>query len=167
MRDSLQDCSANHLPHGFLAPTPGTSTDFRVGTSPDCQHDQAASVTIGTNRLDKLPVHDVQQIPNRATFSDPAAATQSGTTDYLTSEDSQAPATYHNPASGAPRFVCLFPGCNTTCGRESDLNRHMQRQHQPPKLDCNVPGCHRKADKGFRRKDKLREHRRDTHGLLA
>lgn len=68
-----------------------------------------------------------------------------------------------------PRFVCLMPGCPTTCSRANDLDRHYKAQHQSPGLKpefkCQVEGCNRK-EIPFNRKDKLREHLRNIHYIV-
>lgn len=69
----------------------------------------------------------------------------------------------------SPRFVCLMPGCPTTCSRANDLDRHYKAQHQSPGLKpefkCHVEGCNRK-EIPFTRKDKLREHLRNIHYIV-
>ena len=75
----------------------------------------------------------------------------------------------YNPSSDQPpRFVCLMPGCSTSCSRANDLDRHYKAQHQSlglqPEFKCHVEGCHRKENP-FNRKDKLREHLRNIHNI--
>ena len=75
----------------------------------------------------------------------------------------------NNPDSDPPpRFICLMPGCSTTCSRANDLDRHYKAQHQSPGLKpefkCQVEGCNRR-EIPFNRKDKLREHLRNIHNI--
>lgn len=62
-----------------------------------------------------------------------------------------------SPTSAKP-YPCSF-GCGQFFARKGDMERHA-RTHGPPTLWCDVDGCTRQ--KGFHRKDKLRDHRK-TH----
>lgn len=59
------------------------------------------------------------------------------------------------------RYACSDPGCAMSFGRRPDLNRHM-RQHDPhaKRYSCPFEYCNRKGHNGFRRADKLNDHRR-------
>jgi hypothetical protein len=47
--------------------------------------------------------------------------------------------------------------------RATDLNRHMQTVHFPPRVDCKYKGCGRVGENGFCRTDHLNEHLREVH----
>ena len=53
-------------------------------------------------------------------------------------------------------------------GRYADLERHIAIVHNRSTLqlvDCTHPGCHRRGEYGFTRKDKMVEHLRDVHKI--
>lgn len=66
----------------------------------------------------------------------------------------------------ATPLVCTYPQCSRTkpFNRKFDLDRHM-KSHGPREFGCPVHGCKRQGDKGFPRKDKLRDHVRQKHGM--
>ena len=94
--------------------------------------------------------------------------------DYVPRQDSAStfqdqPNVPNNPGSGRPpRFICLMPGCSTSCSRANDLDRHYKAQHHSPGLkpefNCQVEGCNRR-EIPFNRKDKLHEHMRNIHNI--
>ena len=94
--------------------------------------------------------------------------------DYVPDQDSALsflaqPFVSNNPGSDRPpRFICLMPGCSTSCSRANDLDRHYKAQHHSPGLkpefNCQVEGCNRR-EMPFNRKDKLREHLRNIHNV--
>lgn len=61
------------------------------------------------------------------------------------------------PLNPNNRFTC--PTCNKTYARRGDLRRH-ELKHNPStkKIDCPKPGCVRKGNQGFERKDKMVDH---------
>jgi len=67
------------------------------------------------------------------------------------------------------QYLCLHPQCARTLtgfGRYADLERHIAIVHNRSTLqlvDCTYPGCHRRGEYGFTRKDKMVEHLRDVH----
>ena len=64
-------------------------------------------------------------------------------------------------------YECLYPPCTrVNFRRRADLERHMAAMHNRNALnmiDCEYPGCHRRGDNGFFRRDKVIEHMRDVH----
>ena len=51
-------------------------------------------------------------------------------------------------------------------GRKADLERHIVAIHtraSAAMVDCDFPGCHRRGEYGFVRRDKMIEHMRDVH----
>jgi hypothetical protein len=83
------------------------------------------------------------------------------------------PQRVEHDVSARPRtrpWICPHPGCLREDGRlvafvrKDDLNRHIQR-HVPTRAlySCPVLGCRRIGADGLPRKDKLREHMRETH----
>ncbi|KAK0251729.1 hypothetical protein LTS09_013189 [Friedmanniomyces endolithicus] len=65
-------------------------------------------------------------------------------------------------------YVCLYAQCATTghFARHADLQRHVQVVHNPESLQrvaCEFPGCHRRGQYGFSRKDKMVDHMREVH----
>ncbi|TKA63954.1 hypothetical protein B0A55_09506 [Friedmanniomyces simplex] len=78
---------------------------------------------------------------------------------------------YSEPAPRPPttgQYVCLYAQCANArnFARYADLQRHVQVVHNPETLqrvDCEYPGCHRKGEHGFSRKDKMVDHMREVH----
>lgn len=66
------------------------------------------------------------------------------------------------------KYMCPFEGCGRDFKRWADLLRH-EKTHLPdaPKHDCPEIGCDYKGHKGFARRDKLMDHRRNQHGYPA
>ena len=67
-------------------------------------------------------------------------------------------------------WYCMYPEHVTSVSfaRKADLKRHYDVIHnpdKPPEYECDEPGCRRKGDAGFGRKDKLVEHLREVHGM--
>ena len=56
------------------------------------------------------------------------------------------------------------PLCRSTFKRVGDLKRHSGK-HLPRNFHCKQPGCGRKGVDGFYRRDKLRAHERQMHGM--
>ncbi|KAK4540405.1 hypothetical protein LTR36_009262 [Oleoguttula mirabilis] len=67
------------------------------------------------------------------------------------------------------QYLCLYPQCasaGTGFARYADLQRHVAIVHGRQNLqlvDCSHPGCHRRGEYGFTRKDKMVDHLRDVH----
>ncbi|KAF2748325.1 hypothetical protein M011DRAFT_344729 [Sporormia fimetaria CBS 119925] len=66
-------------------------------------------------------------------------------------------------------WTCDYPNCTSTANftRLADLQRHQSTVHetQLPAHPCPVARCNRVGEKGFTRKDHLREHQRNFHHL--
>ena len=62
-------------------------------------------------------------------------------------------------------YTCREDHCSVKFKSWSDLTRHTTNRHclNPTKYPCEVPWCKRSGDNGFTRKDKLRDHVRNTH----
>ena len=67
------------------------------------------------------------------------------------------------PATGPKlRFTC--PVCKKTYARSSDLKRHAAKHRTGPReFSCPATGCPYKGDKGFTRKDKMKDHVKNMH----
>ncbi|KAK5731152.1 hypothetical protein LTR15_001090 [Elasticomyces elasticus] len=99
------------------------------------------------------PVSVARQYPVQPTFSQPQAPTP------------------HQPLSQKlpnGHYMCLYPQCANAglFARHADLQRHVQNVHNPETIqwvDCQHPGCHRRGQYGFSRKDKMVEHMREVH----
>ena len=69
----------------------------------------------------------------------------------------------------AAHFYCFYEPCageGKAFERKADLERHIVAIHARaagPILDCGHPGCHRRGEYGFARRDKMVEHMRDVH----
>ncbi|KAH9211402.1 hypothetical protein DL95DRAFT_392561 [Leptodontidium sp. 2 PMI_412] len=62
------------------------------------------------------------------------------------------------------RFHCVINGCTKHYKRKHELKRH-QKDHSGAKPHrCNVPGCNRRGQNGFVRRDHLGQHMRKVHG---
>ncbi|KAK2747916.1 hypothetical protein FQN57_001507 [Myotisia sp. PD_48] len=82
------------------------------------------------------------------------------------SPDYSYPQSTMSDASGernGDRYVCVYPGCNSTFSRPADLNRHQVSVHFPCRISCPEEGCARKGPLGFTRRDHLNEHLRQFH----
>jgi len=64
------------------------------------------------------------------------------------------------------RFLCMWPGCESSFSRSADLSRHYNSVHLRPTsmVDCPKHRCTRKGTNGFPRLDHLKEHLRQYHG---
>lgn len=58
---------------------------------------------------------------------------------------------------------CLKPECNKLFTHLHKLQRHYRDAHGKPQYDCPYPGCSRKGQKGFARKDNMTQHHRLVH----
>jgi len=65
-------------------------------------------------------------------------------------------------ANAPARQSC--PLCRATFKRAGDLKRHSGK-HLPRNFHCRQPGCGRTGIEGFYRRDKLRAHERQMHGM--
>lgn len=72
-------------------------------------------------------------------------------------------------APPASWWLCLQQPCanaEVKFARKADLQRHTQVTHNRAQLQlvaCEYPGCHRRGDYGFTRRDKMIDHMRDVH----
>lgn len=57
------------------------------------------------------------------------------------------------------KMMCGMDGCTSRkqFDNPQNIKRHMKK-HQDPTLDCPAPGCDRKGENGFARRDKLNDH---------
>lgn len=66
-------------------------------------------------------------------------------------------------------FYCFYEPCaskSKSFKLKADLERHIASRHKRAStqlIDCEWPGCHRRGDYGFFRKDKMLQHMRDVH----
>jgi hypothetical protein len=63
---------------------------------------------------------------------------------------------------------CFWEPCasqNKAFKRKADLDRHIAAIHTrvAAMIDCEHPGCHRRSEYGFVRRDRMIEHMRDVH----
>jgi hypothetical protein len=66
------------------------------------------------------------------------------------------------------RYRCKAPNCNTTFARWGELTRHYGTHClKPETFPCDVIGCKFGGENGFKRKDKLSDHRRKVHDEKA
>ncbi|WPH01606.1 Hypothetical protein R9X50_00445400 [Acrodontium crateriforme] len=121
-----------------------------------CFYNECSNISF-ENELDLR--HHLEDIHDRSTF-------------YPASPVSQAshPMSRRTSSQGAGQFVCLYESCVNTGGftRYADLQRHVEIIHMRSTLslfDCQIPGCHRRGEYGFTRKDKMTDHMRDVHKL--
>jgi hypothetical protein len=63
------------------------------------------------------------------------------------------------------RYLCQWPGCVVSCGRQGDWHRHFQLKHCNVRWFCNEPGCEKNvlSFKGYCRQDKVKKHIRTKH----
>ncbi|EMC92136.1 hypothetical protein BAUCODRAFT_159892 [Baudoinia panamericana UAMH 10762] len=71
------------------------------------------------------------------------------------------------PTSKHGVYYCLYLQCNGQgFSRYADLQRHTAVIHNPEtleRIDCDYPGCLRRGNLGFSRKDKMIDHKREVH----
>ena len=68
------------------------------------------------------------------------------------------------PPATAPGSRQICPVCQKTFGRLSDLKRHAAKHCAGPrKFNCPATGCRYKGDKGFTKKDKMKDHVKNKH----
>ena len=59
---------------------------------------------------------------------------------------------------------CLYPGCWLRFHDLTDLRRHIRKHREGPRaFNCPAPGCPRKGENGFYRKDKMKDHYKNKH----
>ncbi len=108
------------------------------------------STIVGSHFWTSPSIHSNGSIrnPNELLLTDPFHYLSLPTPDTITSEKD--------------RFVCLYPGCEVTCRRICDLQRHFSK-HICLVFLCPIPGC---GGQTFTRKDKLFAHARLAHREL-
>ncbi|KAG0637871.1 hypothetical protein HOY80DRAFT_222924 [Tuber brumale] len=64
-------------------------------------------------------------------------------------------------------YACNEPGCTwpSAFSKRQGLTRHYQAIHLQKRIDCPIPECGRVGDKGIKRKDNVRAHVRNKHGV--
>jgi len=68
--------------------------------------------------------------------------------------------------SSSPKCFCLWNNnCHKEFRRPSDLDRHVQSIHLEFHRDCPFAGCANNNGRGFGRRDKIRGHMKEVHGL--
>ena len=69
--------------------------------------------------------------------------------------------------SSQKNYVCNESGCTwrPPFKTKQGLRRHREAVHLQKRYDCWFPGCERVGKKGIKRKDNLRTHLRDQHGV--
>ena len=72
----------------------------------------------------------------------------------------------HGELPKGTKWKCPAEGCSCLFKREAELLRHINIHLSGVRsYECSELGCPYKGDKGFYRKDKLRDHQRNRHGL--
>lgn len=102
----------------------------------------------------------------RFSFSDslPSSSQESSFSTTTASSPDTLVTTPSSTATSPDRSICSI--CHSTFKRAGDLKRH-ERVHFPGQRNfhCKESGCDRKGRKGFYRRDKLRAHERQVHGM--
>ncbi|KAH6672961.1 hypothetical protein B0J14DRAFT_592109 [Halenospora varia] len=62
-------------------------------------------------------------------------------------------------------FSCDQPYCTKSFTRKYELSRHQLRHSGQRAYACSFTGCKRAGTNGFTRKDHLRQHLRQVHGI--
>jgi hypothetical protein len=68
---------------------------------------------------------------------------------------------------GTGQFQCGFDGCTRSYKRQFELNRHQQIHSSIRSHGCRFMACNRSGRNGFTRKDHLRQHLRQVHGVSS
>jgi hypothetical protein len=88
---------------------------------------------------------------------------ESSLSNLMTATSPSTPATTLSSSTNSPdRYSCHK--CPSVFKRAGDLKRH-QGVHLPRNFHCRQSGCRRKGRNGFYRRDKLRAHMRQAHGM--
>lgn len=70
--------------------------------------------------------------------------------------------------SNSGRYPCTYPGCDQSVKSAGDLGRHMKEHEDGPKeFECPIRDCPRQGEKGFARKDKMKDHLKSRHKLSS
>jgi len=75
--------------------------------------------------------------------------------------------THQQPVSVSSRFVCGINGCVRSYGRRYELSRHQKSHSGIKSHSCRFQMCDRAGQNGFVRKDHLKQHLRQVHGVTA
>jgi len=62
-------------------------------------------------------------------------------------------------------YVCNELGCTWKFPTKQGLDRHHESKHLKQRYDCPVPGCENVGKKGIKRRDNLRVHVLNQHGV--
>jgi len=75
----------------------------------------------------------------------------------------------HNHNSLTRTIACRFPGCDLLFKRDYERNRHEDsvHLHVPGLYVCEVRGCRKNTDGGYKRADKLTEHMWRAHADMG
>jgi len=80
-------------------------------------------------------------------------------------ENSPSSNTAANRALDSSRpFICDAEGCDRSYRRVHELRRHKRVHSSTRPFSCRFANCSRSAQKGFTRKDHLKQHLRQVHG---
>lgn len=80
------------------------------------------------------------------------------------SNDTPTATSYPASAPASKRYQCSYPGCDASIKNAADLTRHAKK-HGPKEHGCPIPGCPRKGERAFPRKDKLNDHLKAKHKM--
>jgi hypothetical protein len=147
--------------------TPATTQNTRISSINLDQHIPNDSFDIDvpgqeinlSNSLEANP--DVPTASQDTNFS----SNEYDLTTRLSTPTRRPPATTPISGNSSPeRHSCRL--CSSTFKRPSDLKRHV-KVHFPGqrKFHCRQLGCGRNGRKGYYRRDKLRDHERQVHGI--
>jgi len=81
-----------------------------------------------------------------------------------TSQSSQAPS-FQNIMAQPPRHACGINNCPKSYKRRSDRQRHRLHHSLSRDYACRFGTCKRASQNGFKRKDHLKQHLRQVHGV--
>lgn len=143
----------------FYQGTPFLSHDFNYFDGPAIELD-SSDIGPYANQLNYSD--NTQDNSQESSFSSAWPSTSSNLTSMTPS--STAATSPLIDSSSTDGHVCSH--CHKRFGRQSDLKRHVGR-HFPDQWEfhCKQPDCDRRGLKGFYRRDKLKTHERQVHGL--
>ncbi|KAK3702266.1 hypothetical protein LTR37_014977 [Vermiconidia calcicola] len=112
-------------------------------------------------------LHNHYPVQNNQQYNQHRARHRQMSNQPVQNDNKSEPSPPAAPLQNRPQFLCLYDNCiGVGFARKADLERHVFIQHNREThkyVDCEFPGCHRRGDYGFTRRDKMVEHLREVH----
>ncbi|KUJ15348.1 uncharacterized protein LY89DRAFT_110461 [Mollisia scopiformis] len=129
--------------------------------------------SMGMAELFQTDFNSTQESQPMYTFGSPGSeVSASGVNEFTlqapdrNNQDSIQPQTLSSaPHRPATRYNCAHATCQASYKRRYELYRHQRVHNGVRNHVCHFVGCHKAAPNGFARKDHLRQHLRQVHGV--